>query len=54
MYTVSDYELSEDDKLYKYVTKRLEYVGVVHQYNIGCRSISNDIVSVYKISSEIL
>ena len=53
MYTISDYELSKDDKLHKYVAKRLEYVGVVHQYNVGCRSVSNDIVSVYKISSEI-
>ena len=53
MYTISDYELSKDDKLYKYVTKRLEYVGIVHQYNIGCRYISNAVVSVYKISSEI-
>jgi len=52
MYTISDYELSKDDKLYKYVTKRLEYVGIVHQYNIGCKSISNAVVSVYKISSE--
>ena len=52
MYTVSDYELSEDDKLYKYITKRLEYVGIVHQYNIGVIFINNDVVSVYKISSE--
>ena len=52
MYTVSDYELSEDDKLYKYITKRLEYVGIVHQYNIGVIFINNDVVSVYKISLE--
>jgi hypothetical protein len=53
VYTISDYELSKDDKLYKYITKRLEYVGIIHQHNVRCGSITNAVVSVYKISSEI-